>query len=465
MPPISDIFLDPLDPEIARRAAKNRRPDWVQETPSGFRIIDGIFLEEFSKSQGLLCINGRFYGDGGERPDDAVRAAIQALIKPYCTTNLANRTKSLLEGLRAECYFEPPAPAWNEIHCPNATLLLTEKGELRVKEPSFSLYTVAVDYHPNAPAPETFLKFLRELLYEEDIPVVQEYLGYLLLATNKAQRMMTITGKGGEGKSRFGPVLSQILQGLMITASVAKLQENRFLFSTLENRLLFFDDDLRTEKLKDTDLIKSLVTAETEMLAERKGKDFYAIHSYAKLLILGNQNVSALFDKSDGFYRRQLLVRCRPKNPNRQDDPYLTQKLLAELPGIFCWMVEGARRLVENRFVFTPSQRITANINQIRYEENTPMAFLEDRGYVRYGPGLCATSQELYNQYVLWCERNAAAAVAKRTFLLSLNDNQEQLNIRKESKIREKGGVRGFYGIQIIDQFPNGGRILIHDRK
>ena len=102
-------------------------------------------------------------------------------------------------------------------------------------------------------------------------------------------------------------------------------------------------------------------------------------------------------------------------------------------------------------------------IGQIRYEENTPMAFLEDRGYVRYGPGLCATSQELYNQYVLWCERNAAAAVAKRTFLQVMTENQEQFSIEKRTKIREKGGVRGFYGIQIVDQFPNGGRILIHD--
>ena len=464
MPPISELFSDPLDPEVCERARRNRRPDWVQEMPNGWRIVDGIFLEEFAEEEDLLFIHGKFYDGDGERSEEELRASIQKLIKPYCATNLSNRTKSLLDGLKSECYFEPPAPAWNEIHCKNCTIQITEAGKIRLLEPVFSLYRVALEYDPNAQTPETFLNFLHELLYEEDIPVLQEYLGYILLPTNKAQKMMTITGRGGAGKSRLAPVLSGILQGLMVISSVAKLQENRFLFSTLENRLLFFDDDLRTEKLKDTDLIKSLVTAETEMLAERKGKDFYAMHSYAKLLILGNQNVSALFDKSDGFYRRQLLVTCRPKRKDRVDDPFLTQKLLAELPGIFAWMVEGARRLVEHRFVFTPSERITANIHQIRYEENTPMAFLEDRGYVRYGPGLCATSQELYNQYVLWCERNAAAAVAKRTFLQVMTDNQEQLNIKKAAHVAEKGRVRGYYGIQIIDQYPNGGRILIKDQ-
>ena len=278
-------------------------PDWVQEMPNGWRIVDGIFLEEFAEEEELLFIHGKFYDGDSERSEEELRAKIQKLIKPYCATNLSNRTKSLLDGLKSECYFEPPAPAWNEIHCKNCTIQITEAGKIRLLEPVFSLYRVAAEYDPNAQTPKTFFHFLHELLYEEDIPVLQEYLGYILLPTNKAQKMMTITGRGGEGKSRLAPVLSGVLQGLMVISSVAKLQENRFLFSTLENRLLFFDDDLRTEKLKDTDLIKSLVTSETAMLAERKGKDFYAMHSYAKLLILGNQNVSALFDKSDAIYR------------------------------------------------------------------------------------------------------------------------------------------------------------------
>ena len=59
---------------------------------------------------------------------------------------------------------------------------------------------------------------------------------------------------------------------------------------------------------------------------------------------------------------------------------------------------------------------------------------------------------------------NAAAAVAKRTFLQVLSDNQEQLNIKRTNKLQEKGRVRGYYGVQVVDQYPNGGRILIKDR-
>ena len=45
--------------------------------------------------------------------------------------------------------------------------------------------------------------FLDGLLIPEDILTLQEYLGYLLIPSTKAQKMLVMTGKGGEGKSRI----------------------------------------------------------------------------------------------------------------------------------------------------------------------------------------------------------------------------------------------------------------------
>ena len=45
-----------------------------------------------------------------------------------------------------------------------------------------------------------WLRFLSELLYPEDIPTLQEFIGYCLIPSNKGQRMMVIKGNGGEGK-------------------------------------------------------------------------------------------------------------------------------------------------------------------------------------------------------------------------------------------------------------------------
>ena len=47
------------------------------------------------------------------------------------------------------------------------------------------------------------------------------------------------------------------------------------------------------------------------------------------------------YDKSDGFYRRQLLLTTRDKADGREDDPFLIDKMKQEKEGIFLWGLEG----------------------------------------------------------------------------------------------------------------------------
>ena len=68
-----------------------------------------------------------------------------------------------------------------------------------------------------------------------------------------------------------------------------------------------------------------------------------------------NGDLQALYDRSDGFYRRQLVLTTREKPVDRADDPDLAEKMTAEVEGIFLWALEGLQRLVANNFKFTES--------------------------------------------------------------------------------------------------------------
>lgn len=72
----------------------------------------------------------------------------------------------------------------------------------------------------------------------EDIPTLQEYMGYSLLPTTKGQKMMLIIGKGGEGKSRIGLVMRSILGINMNSCSIQKIETSKFARADLENKLL-----------------------------------------------------------------------------------------------------------------------------------------------------------------------------------------------------------------------------------
>ena len=84
--------------------------------------------------------------------------------------------------------------------------------------------------------------------------------------------MMVIKGNGGEGKSQIGAVLSAIFGTNMKDGSIGKISENRFARADLEHILLCVDDDMRMEALRQTNYVKSIVTAQGKMDLERKGK-------------------------------------------------------------------------------------------------------------------------------------------------------------------------------------------------
>ena len=90
---------------------------------------------------------------------------------------------------------------------------------------------------------------------------MQEFIGYCLIPSNKGQRMMVIKGNGGEGKSQIGAVLSTIFGTNMKDGSIGKISENRFARADLEHILLCVDDDMRMEALRQTNYVKSIVTA------------------------------------------------------------------------------------------------------------------------------------------------------------------------------------------------------------
>ena len=128
---------------------------------------------------------------------------------------------------------------------------------------------------------------------------------------------------------------------------------------------------------------------------EKKGKQSYQGYVFARLLGFSNGNLQSLYDKSDGFYRRQLLITTLGKPKERTDDPELAEKLIREKEGIFLWAMEGLKRLRLNGWQFTESQKsITARL-LAQCEDNNVIPFLRSRGYIRLDPEYSISSREL----------------------------------------------------------------------
>ena len=339
--------------------------------------------------------------------DLPLRGEIYDKLKFCAVNNIPRKITNILEVLKLEAQVPDFPPEQDRIHVFNGTLLLN--GTFTEGRPAIVRSRLPVVYNPDAPAPVIWLNFLNGLLHAEDIPTLQEFIGYCLIPSNKGQRMMVIKGNGGEGKSQIGAVLSAIFGTNMKDGSIGKISENRFARADLEHILLCVDDDMRMEALRQTNYVKSIVTAQGKMDLERKGKQSYQGWMFARLLAFSNGDLQALYDRSDGFYRRQLVLTTKEKPVGRADDPDLAEKMKAEAEGIFLWAFEGLQRLVANNFKFSESDRIRENREAVKRDNNNIFDFMESEGYIRCKADASISSKDFYEIYRMWCEENSLA--------------------------------------------------------
>lgn len=423
-------------------------PEWYD----GKHVNEVKFCEEFLKSHPMKSVNGTFFTvEGRVTDEDKLRREIYEWLKPLFSTALGKRVNNLLEALRLEAY-APDLPIQRDrIHLANGTLFLDGTFS---SEREFCRNRLPVAYNSDAPTPATWLRFLGELLYPEDIPTLQEFMGYCFLPTTKAQKMLVLIGRGGEGKSRVGVVLRALLGANMATGSIAKIESSRFARADLEHELVMLDDDMKLEALPQTNHIKAIVTAELPMDLERKGQQSYQGDLYVRFLGFGNGSLKALYDRSEGFFRRQIILTTKPKDANRVDDPFIAEKMCAEAEGIFLWCLEGLRRLIANNYRFTLSERARGNMAEAVSDGNNAVDFMRSEGYIRLKADAEASSRDVYAAYKLWCEDNVLHPLSARSLSAHLNENQREYNIEPTNNLYLPGGrrVRGYIGIEVLQR-------------
>ena len=434
------------------------QPIWFD----GKSINEALFCDDFLGRHKIIYTNGAFFTPDGRVTDELpLRGEIFEELKCCAVSNIPRKISNIVELMKLAALVEDFPPEADRIHLANGTLFLD--GSFTEGKPDIVRCRLPVAYNPDAPTPTRWLAFLDGLLYPEDIPTLQEYIGYCLIPSNKGQRMMVIKGSGGEGKSQIGVVLSRLFGCNMKDGSIGKISENRFARADLEHTLLCVDDDMRMEALRQTNYVKSIVTAQGQMDLERKGKQSYQGWMYARLLAFSNGDLQALYDRSDGFYRRQLILTTKDKPLSRVDDPDIAEKMAAEVEGILLWAFEGLQRLVKNGFQFTESDRAKRNRELVKRDNNNVFDFLESEGYIRLKADACTSSKELYEVYRMWCEENSLNAIKARGFSDVLIANQRRYNLESTNNIINSSGrrVRGFVGIEALvqpDLTPNGWR-------
>jgi P4 family phage/plasmid primase-like protien len=147
-------------------------------------------------------------------------------------------------------------------------------------------------------------------------------------------------------------------------------------------------------------------TSGDPMTLENKGKDPFTARPTARLVMCTN-NVPRFVDKSEGVWRRMLLLPFNRRVPEADRVPGMDKEEFwaNEAAGILNWSLQGLRRLRENKMQFTQSLICRAALEEHRRLSDPCRDFLLEH-YVADPNAEPLRTTDVYREYLTWCEEN-----------------------------------------------------------
>jgi len=308
-------------------------------------------------------------------------------------------------------------------------------------------YQLPFEYDPEAKCP-LFDRYLNEVLPDiESQNVIAEYLGSVFIGneTLKLEKALMLLGFGANGKS----VLYEIVTALFGEENVTHFPIDKLTDGTGYSRAVFAGKLLNySSELSNkiySDRFKQLVSGEPMEARLPYGNPFQ-IKNYPKLIINANE-LPRVDEHTEGYYRRFQIIPFNVNIPEGRQDKELANKIIStELSGVFNWVLEGLKRLLENKRL-SPCRASEIALERYKKEADNIGLFLEEKGY-KSDPVDFEYEKSLYEKYQRFCMADGYRPVSKATFRKRL----EAKDIRIQ---RVKDGSRKVY-ITHVDytEFP-----------
>lgn len=228
--------------------------------------------------------------------------------------------------------------------------------ELIPSTPAFlGLNALPFPYDPNAGAPLAWLSFLRSVwgADTEAMQTLQEWFGYVLTHDTRYQKILLIFGPRRSGKGTIGRILTALLGQTNVAGPTLGSLVGPFGLEPLLDKQLAIISDARLSGRTDVAVITErllAISGEDGLSIDRKHRASLFERLAVRFVLLTNE-LPRIADASGALASRFIVLRCSESFLGREDHG-LEQKLLAELPAILKWSLEGLDRLTaRGRFV------------------------------------------------------------------------------------------------------------------
>lgn len=420
---------------------------WYKETEYGWRFMPLILVEHIMKTIHIIYSAGMFYmyenGVYHSVSDETIGRIIQSHLDPETAKHTQIMDAQNQLRIKVACDTSMLNLETMIINVQNGLLDVRTRNLSPHSPDVLSTIQLKVSYDPGADCPR-FKTFLYDSMEGDatQVDLIQEILGYCLVPINPAQVSFVLVGAASAGKSVLLRVINDLLLGRENVSNIPwQSLADRFKAANLFGKLANIFADLPNKSIDDDGFFKALC-GEDIITGERKFKDEFTFMNFAKLLFSCNSLPKNYADRSDGFYRRLVLVTFNHSVPVDQRDPFLLDKFRAEVDGIFLFALDGLTRLMTNDYRFSLSQVNMDRLQQYREESDSVLAFMHENCEI--GASYCVGSTELFNAYETYCKEGGMKPFAHKTFVQHLINHEPSITKGKDplGKRRVLNGIR-----------------------
>ncbi len=393
----------------------------ISHTGQPYDIIDSRVAEYIILNNDFMVLHGQplYYKDGVFGPDNQ-GLYIQDLIKTLILEDLRTDSritrvyKLILKDYRLQVDTEQLnnyPRHW--INFKNGMLDVLS-GKMHEHSPEYkSVNQIPHNYIPGLNIEEsTFYKFVQSRVPDkENQKMLFEYMGYTLLPNIIFQKFLILVGVGNSGKSTILSHMEQVLGKNNLAAIPLQGLSERFTTAYLLNKQANICGDLSNAALKDTSVLKQL-TGEDLCQAEYKGGQIFFFRNRAKFLFSCNEMPTILDDRSNGFYRRLLIIRFDHEG---EFIPGLTEKLQDEheIEILISHIVEGAKLALKRGKIYESGANL-GEILRVQEESDSVAAFLNNEAILDKN---CRVKRsELFRAYEDFCRTEERQPLGKTAF-------------------------------------------------
>ena len=269
------------------------------------------------------------------------------------------------------------------------------------------------------------------------IDYVQETVGMAAIGKVYQEHMIIAYGGGANGKSTFWNTIFRVLGNYAGKLSAEALTMNckrnvKPEMAELKGKRLIISSEMEEGMRLNTAVVKQLCSTD-EIQAEKKYKDpFSFVPSHT--LVLYTNHLPKVGANDDGIWRRLIVIPFNAKITGKSDIKNYADYLFEHAgQAIMSWIIEGAKRAIDQDFHTVLPAVVEAAIQAYREDNDWLGQFLEE--CCEQDPSYKEKSGELYQAYRAYCMQNGE-------YIRSTTDFYSAMDKAGFNRVRRNTGVQ-----------------------